>query len=81
MVVASRPGVKQPCPNSPIFLDKPSLRRRQSWPPRHLSAEPKHRDLVELIPLRPDIGLHIYRNPAGGTSEKLKRSGMPFAVK
>jgi hypothetical protein len=40
-----------------------------------------HRDLVELIRLRPDIGLHIYRNLAGGMSEKLKRSGMPIAAK
>jgi hypothetical protein len=30
-------------------------------------------DLVELIRRRPDIGLHIYRNLAVGTGEKLKR--------
>jgi GNAT superfamily N-acetyltransferase len=34
-----------------------------------------HRDLAELIRLRPDIGLHIYRNLAVGLGEKLKRSG------
>jgi hypothetical protein len=32
-----------------------------------------HDDLAELIRLRPDIGLHIYRNLAVGTGEKLKR--------
>jgi CRP-like cAMP-binding protein len=32
-----------------------------------------HQDLVELIRLRPDIGLHIYRNLAVGMGEKLKR--------
>ena len=30
-------------------------------------------DLLELIRLRPDIGLHIYRNLAFGAGEKLKR--------
>jgi GNAT superfamily N-acetyltransferase len=35
-----------------------------------------HRDLAELIRLRPDIGLHIYRNLAVGMGEKLKRSGV-----
>ena len=35
-----------------------------------------HSDLAELIRLRPDIGLHIYRNLAAGLGEKLKRSGM-----
>ncbi len=34
-----------------------------------------HRDLGELIRLRPDIGLHIYRNLAAGLGEKLRRSG------
>jgi CRP-like cAMP-binding protein len=34
-----------------------------------------HRELAELIRLRPDIGLHIYRNLAVGLGEKLKRSG------
>jgi len=38
-----------------------------------------HRDLVELVRLRPDIGLHIYRNLAAGLGEKLKRSGAPSA--
>ena len=33
-----------------------------------------HRDLDELIRLRPDIGLCIYKNLAMGISEKLKRS-------
>ena len=32
-----------------------------------------HQDLAELIRLRPDIGLHIYRNLAVGLGEKLKR--------
>ena len=32
-----------------------------------------HQDLAELIRLRPDIGLHIYRNLAVGMGEKLKR--------
>jgi CRP-like cAMP-binding protein len=32
-----------------------------------------HEDLTELIRLRPDIGLLIYRNLAVGTGEKLKR--------
>jgi ribosomal protein S18 acetylase RimI-like enzyme len=32
-----------------------------------------HRDLVELIRLRPDIGLHIYKNLAVGMGTKLKR--------
>ena len=35
-----------------------------------------HQDLAELIRLRPDIGLHIYRNLAVGLGEKLKRSGI-----
>jgi CRP-like cAMP-binding protein len=33
-----------------------------------------HRDLAELIRLRPDIGLHIYRNLAVGMGEKLNRA-------
>jgi ribosomal protein S18 acetylase RimI-like enzyme len=45
------------------------------------SAVLGHRDLVELIRLRPDIGLHIYRNLAGGMAEKLRRSGVPLAMK
>jgi hypothetical protein len=32
-----------------------------------------HQELAELIRLRPDIGLQIYRNLAVGTGEKLKR--------
>jgi ribosomal protein S18 acetylase RimI-like enzyme len=32
-----------------------------------------HQDLVELIRLRPDVGLHIYKNLAVGMGEKLKR--------
>jgi len=32
-----------------------------------------HQDLAELIRLRPDIGLHIYRNLAVGMGQKLKR--------
>jgi GNAT superfamily N-acetyltransferase len=32
-----------------------------------------HSDMSELIRLRPDIGIHIYRNLAIGTGEKLKR--------
>jgi GNAT superfamily N-acetyltransferase len=32
-----------------------------------------HQDLAELIRLRPDIGLHIYKNLAVGMGEKLKR--------
>ncbi len=36
-----------------------------------------HRDLDELIRLRPDIGLFIYRNLATGIGEKLKRTGAP----
>jgi CRP-like cAMP-binding protein/GNAT superfamily N-acetyltransferase len=35
-----------------------------------------HRDLGEFIRLRPDIGLHIYRNLAAGLGEKLRRSGV-----
>jgi len=35
-----------------------------------------HRDLADLIRLRPDIGLRIYRNLAVGIGEKLKRSGI-----
>jgi GNAT superfamily N-acetyltransferase len=34
----------------------------------------RHHDLAELIRLRPDIGLHLYRNLAVGIGEKLKRS-------
>src|SRR5262249_57562562 len=35
-----------------------------------------HGDLAELIRLRPDIGLHLYRNLAVGMGAKLKRSGV-----
>jgi CRP-like cAMP-binding protein len=34
------------------------------------------RDLEQLIRLRPDIGLLIYRNLATGLAEKIKRSGV-----
>jgi CRP/FNR family transcriptional regulator len=37
-----------------------------------------HGDLAELIRLRPDIGLHIYRNLAIGMGEKLKRLDVSF---
>jgi ribosomal protein S18 acetylase RimI-like enzyme len=38
-----------------------------------------HDDLVELIRLRPDIGLHIYRNLALGMGEKLNRMDISLA--
>jgi GNAT superfamily N-acetyltransferase len=38
-----------------------------------------HQDLVELIRLRPDIGLCIYRNLAVGMGEKLKRLDVSLA--
>jgi len=38
-----------------------------------------HQDLAELIRLRPDIGLHLYRNLAVGTGEKLKRLDVSLA--
>jgi len=38
-----------------------------------------HADLAELVRLRPDIGLHIYRNLAVGEGEKLKRMDVSFA--
>jgi GNAT superfamily N-acetyltransferase len=38
-----------------------------------------HRDLAELVRLRPDIGLQTYRNLAVGMGEKLKRSGVSLA--
>jgi GNAT superfamily N-acetyltransferase len=38
-----------------------------------------HRALVELIRLRPDIGLHIYKNLAVGMGEKVKRLGATLA--
>lgn len=37
------------------------------------TASLRHQDLAELIRLRPDIGLHIYRTLAVGMGEKLKR--------
>jgi hypothetical protein len=40
----------------------------------------EHADLAELIRLRPDIGLHIYRNLAIGASEKLKRMDISLAT-
>jgi CRP-like cAMP-binding protein len=39
----------------------------------------EHRDLTELIRLRPDIGLHIYRNLALGLGAKLKRRDVSAA--
>jgi hypothetical protein len=33
-------------------------------------------DLAELIRLRPDIGIQIYKNLAVGLGEKLKRAGL-----
>jgi GNAT superfamily N-acetyltransferase len=39
------------------------------------SAVLGHRELAELIRLRPDVGLHLYRNLAVGMGEKLQRSG------
>ena len=41
----------------------------------------EHRDLLDLIRLRPDIGLHIYKNLAVGTGEKLKRVDSSLARK
>ena len=38
-----------------------------------------HGDLAELVRLRPDIGLRIYKNLALGLGEKLKRSGVSLA--
>ena len=38
-----------------------------------------HQDLAELIRLRPDIGLHIYRNLAVGMGQKLKRLDVSLA--
>jgi len=38
-----------------------------------------HIDLAELVRLRPDIGLHLYRNLAVGTGEKLKRLDLSLA--
>jgi GNAT superfamily N-acetyltransferase len=38
-----------------------------------------HRDLVELIRLRPDVGLHIYKNLAVGMGEKLKRMSVSLS--
>jgi len=39
----------------------------------------RHQDLAELIRLRPDIGLHIYRNLAVGVGEKLRRLDISLA--
>ena len=41
----------------------------------------EHADVAELIRLRPDIGLHIYKNLAAGTAEKLKRLDLSLAGK
>lgn len=35
-----------------------------------------HRDFTQLTRLRPDIGLHPYRNGATGMADKLKRSNV-----
>jgi CRP-like cAMP-binding protein/GNAT superfamily N-acetyltransferase len=40
----------------------------------------RHQELAELIRLRPDIGLHLYRNLAAGLGEKLKRSDACLAA-
>jgi ribosomal protein S18 acetylase RimI-like enzyme len=40
-----------------------------------------HQDLSELIRLRPDIGLLMYRNLAVGTGEKLKRRNVSLAFR
>jgi GNAT superfamily N-acetyltransferase len=40
----------------------------------------EHADLAELIRLRPDIGLHIYRNLAVEEGEKLKRMDVSVAL-
>lgn len=40
----------------------------------------EHSDIAELIRLRPDIGLHIYRNLAHAAAEKLKRLDLSFAA-
>jgi hypothetical protein len=39
----------------------------------------EYADLAELVRLRPDIGLHIYRNLAVGEGEKLKRMDLSLA--
>jgi GNAT superfamily N-acetyltransferase len=39
----------------------------------------RHQDLVELVRLRPDIGLPIYKNLAVGMGEKLKRLDVALA--
>src|SRR5262249_23943202 len=38
-----------------------------------------HPELAGLIRLRPDVGLHLYRNLAVGMGEKLKRSAASLA--
>ncbi len=38
-----------------------------------------HQDLAELIRLRPDIGLHLYKNLVVGMGEKLKRLDVSLA--
>jgi hypothetical protein len=38
-----------------------------------------HRELAELIRLRPDVGLRLYRNLAVGLGDKLKRSAAALA--
>jgi CRP/FNR family transcriptional regulator, cyclic AMP receptor protein len=39
----------------------------------------RHQELAELIRLRPDIGLQIYKNLATGIGEKLKRVDVSLA--
>lgn len=41
----------------------------------------RHQNLAELIRLRPDIGLHIYKNLAAGMGEKLKRADVTAAAR
>jgi GNAT superfamily N-acetyltransferase len=43
------------------------------------TAQLGHGDLTELIRLRPDIGLQLYKNLAVGMGEKLKRSDVALA--
>jgi GNAT superfamily N-acetyltransferase len=40
-----------------------------------------HHELTELVRLRPDVGLHIYKNLAVGMGKKLKRSDLALACR
>jgi CRP-like cAMP-binding protein len=40
-----------------------------------------HQDLEELIRLRPDIGVLLYKNVAAGMAHKLKRSDVSLAAR